>query len=115
MDVRKKLVELLKNNREHYLATYIIKHRKSYEEYTADHLIAHGVTVQEWIPVTERLPEHGNVVICFMKFGEQRILQWDNVSSWWLGYEHGDDWQKADITHWMPMPQPPKAERGGKA
>ena len=47
MDVREKLVELLKNNREHYLATYITEHRKSYEEYTADHLVANGVTVQE--------------------------------------------------------------------
>ena len=46
-NTREKLIELLKNNREHYLATYIIKHRKSYEEYTADHLIANGVTVQE--------------------------------------------------------------------
>lgn len=67
--------------------------------------------VQEWISVKDRLPEHGDVVLCFMKFGEQRILQWDSVSSWWLGYGHGDDWQKADVTHWMPTPQPPK---GGK-
>ena len=72
---------------------------------------ANGVTVQEWISVTERLPEHGDVVLCFMKFGEQRILQWDNVSSWWLGYGHGDDWRKADVTDWMPMPNPPKTER----
>ena len=65
---------------------------------------------RRWIPVEERLPEHGDVVLCFMKFGEQRILQWDNVSSLWLGYGHGDDWQKADVTNWMPLPQPPKGE-----
>lgn len=63
---------------------------------------------RRWIPVAERLPEHGYVVLCFMKFGEQRILQWDNVSSLWLCYGHGDDWQKADVTHWMPLPEPPK-------
>ena len=69
-----------------------------------------GVTVQEWVSVDERLPEHGDVVLCFMKFGGQRILQWDNVSSWWLGYGHGDDWQKADVTNWMPLPERPKGE-----
>ena len=68
------------------------------------------VTVQEWISVDERLPEHGDVVLCFMKFGGQRILQWDNVSSWWFGYGHGDDWQKADVTNWMPLPERPKGE-----
>ena len=68
---------------------------------------------RRWIPVTERLPEHGDVVICFMKFGEHRILQWDNVSSLWLGYGHGDDWQKADVTHWMPLHQPPKEGADG--
>ena len=82
----------------------------TYPRATATFLIANGVTVQEWISVDDRLPEHGDVVLCFMKFGEHRILQWDNVSSWWLGYGQGDDWQKADVTHWAKMPQPPKGE-----
>ena len=76
-----------------------------------DALIENGVTVQEWISVDDRLPEHRDVVLCFMRFGEQRILQWDNVSSWWLGYGHGDDWQKADVTNWMPLPEPPEREK----
>ena len=109
MDVREKLVELLRNSP--HLDT--IKGYKGNDctfEQGADWLIANGVTVQEWISVDDRLPEHGDVVLCFMKFGEQRILQWDNVSSLWLGYGHGDDWQKADVTHWMPLPEPPKGE-----
>ena len=101
MDVQEKLVELL---------DIIIQPGQKTLGDIADYLISNGVTVQEWIPVTERLPEHGDVVLCFMKFGEHRILQWDNVSSLWLGYGHGDDWQKADVTHWMPLPQPPKGE-----
>ena len=63
-----------------------------------------------WISVQDRLPEHGDVVLCFMKFGGQRLLLWDGVSSWWLGYGSGDDWQKADVTHWQYLPQPPKGE-----
>ena len=107
MDVWEMLVDLLCEThecidpsdtvREHYL-------------FVADYLISNGVTVHEWIPVNDRLPEHGDVVLCFMKFGEHRILQWDNVSSWWLGYGQGDDWQKSDVTHWSKMPQPPKGE-----
>ena len=101
MDVREKLKELL-------ISTIGLTSTDA-EIYTND-FIAHGVTVHEWISVKDRLPEHGDVVLCFMKFGEHRILQWDNVSSWWLGYGQGDDWQKADVTHWAKMPQPPKGE-----
>ena len=50
MDVREKLVELINDCRamEGYGLDLV--------ERQADHLIEHGVTVQEWIPVTERLP-----------------------------------------------------------
>ena len=101
MDVREKLVDLLTG---HSIDT------QQDVEYVADHLIANGVTVQEWISVDERLPEHGDVVLCFMKFGGQRLLLWDGVSSRWLGYGLGDDWKKTDVANWMPMPQPPKGE-----
>ena len=104
MDVREKLLDLIID------AKRTDPETGSFAEYLADHLIANGVTVQEWISVDDRLPEHGDVVLCFMKFGGQRILQWDNVSSWWLGYGHGDDWQKADVTNWMPLPERPKGE-----
>ena len=46
MDVREKLVQLLKD----------IMPLFTFEE-QVDHLIGHGVTVQEWIPVDDRLPE----------------------------------------------------------
>ena len=53
MTDREKLIEVLNNSFE-----------KQYEKrclltapHTADDLIANGVTVQKWIPVTERLPE----------------------------------------------------------
>ena len=115
MDVREKLVELLKTNAcpSPFMCDQACKYYgygDCFPDRFADHLIASGVTVQEWISADERLPEHGDVVLCFMKFGEQRILQWDNVSRWWLGYGHGDDWQKADVANWMPLPQPPKGE-----
>ena len=105
MDIREKLVDLIFDS----LCRHIDKSCKLAEN-IADHLISNGVTVREWISVDDRLPEHGDVVLCFMKFGGQRLLLWDGVSSWWLGYGHGDDWQKADVTNWMPLPEPPKGE-----
>lgn len=76
MDVREKLVELLKNNREHYLATYIIKHRKSYEEYTADHLLANGVTVQEDCKACAESTQN-----CIVKLQEQ-IAELRSAQEW---------------------------------
>ena len=48
MDVREKLVELL---------DIIIQPGQKTLGDIADYLIINGVTVQEWAPVTERLPE----------------------------------------------------------
>ena len=105
MDVREKLVELIFDS----LCRHVDKSCKLAEN-IADDLIANGVTVQEWISVDDRLPEHGDVVLCFMKFGGQRLLLWDGVSSRWLGYGLGDDWKKTDVANWMPLPNPPKGE-----
>lgn len=59
MDARKKLVELLCN-----LPTpeFVIGTRRAGKKlitagFIADHLIANGVTVQEWVSVKDRLPE----------------------------------------------------------
>lgn len=65
---------------------------------------------QRWIPVTERLPEHGSLVLCFLQCRATRILQFDEVSGWWLGFGRGDDWRFDNITHWMPLPDAPKGE-----
>ena len=107
MDVREKLVELLQDANN---PVWIWFPNNMAMMQLSDYLISNGVTVQEWIPVDDRMPENGDTVLCFMKFGEQRILQWDEASSWWLGYGSGDDWQKADVTHWQHLPQPPKGE-----
>lgn len=77
----------------------------------ADHLIANGVTVQEWIPVTDRLPEHrGDVLVC--AFWHEK---WQTRIGWFA--KDMDGWHvKASneyhidisVSHWMPLPEPPK-------
>ena len=55
-DTREKLIELF---------DIIIRPGQKTLGDIADHLIANGVTVQEWIPVSERLPESGvHVLLC---------------------------------------------------
>ena len=118
-DIKEKLVEVLKNNREHYLATYS-KHLKSYEEYTADRLIANGVTIQEWISVEERLPERGVKVLTYMDFSKsEEKREWgvvigDNTyNGMFVGSGHRKavwEWQSDFVTHWMPLPEPPKGK-----
>ena len=69
----------------------------------ADHLIAHGVTVQEWIPVTEMLPEYGQLVIVYS--GGVLSPQVYAQHFWRADF---NDW--VHITHWMPLPEPPEGE-----
>ena len=133
MDVREKLVELLGadickynycedcecfENEEDCFAT--IKYSM------ADHLIAHGVTVQEWISVDDRLPEDSGyyLVVYRDKYNESISIDFDmyvkcNIGEWWES-EFACDitkqflWatrlQEQEVTHWMPLPQPPKGE-----
>ena len=102
MDVREKLVELLRNSP--HLDT--IKGYKGNDctfEQGADWLIANGVTVKEWIPVTEMLPDwRDGKVLVFTKYGFSICER--TVNNRWRG-QHAN-W----ITHWTYLPQPPKGE-----
>ena len=79
----------------------------------ADHLIANGVTVQKWIPVSERVPEDGKFIIVanFDKNHTPRVVKRKAlvVEEFWgiaTGYyAHGQQ-----VTHWMPLPEPPEGE-----
>ena len=98
MDVREKLIELLKQIK--YVSV----------ENAANILIDNGVTVQEWIPVAERLPEEK--VNCIVHY---RHAYCDNDDYWAIGtcFYDGEKFQIGlayKVTHWMPLPQPPKGE-----
>ena len=60
--VKEKLVELIDDYTDPLTVRDI--HKEDFAEKFADHLIANGVTVQQWIPVTERLPaEDGEYIV----------------------------------------------------
>ena len=113
MDVREKLVELLNNS----FAEQYEKRGLLTAPHTATDLIARGVTVQEWISVDDRLPENDVMVIGYTPCD----------GFMFVGYYHEEpkyDWKvwriitamrstkvmKKKVTHWMPLPQPPKGE-----
>ena len=117
MDVREKLAELL---------DIIIQPGQKTLGDIADHLISHGVTVQEWISVDDRLPEDSGyyLVVYRDKYNGSISIAFDmyvkcNIGEWWES-EFACDitkqflWvarlQNQEITHWMSLPEPPKGE-----
>ena len=65
----------------------------------------------KWISVEERLPELHTKVLCCGKKGGRFIAELD---TW--GKEEHLCWDKKNgrgcptVTHWMPLPEPPKGE-----
>ena len=71
-----------------------------------------GVTVQEWISVTERLPDYFTGVLVWCPGNKCIYAAYRNVRQEWCTF---DDTIAGHVvvnmvTHWMPMPQPPKGE-----
>ena len=99
MDVREKLVELIESAR--YWGS-------NTSEEIADNLLDSGVTVQEWVSVDERLPDDNDRVIAFRP-NESETSAYKYCVMWgWsvkVSLKH-----HIGITHWMPLPEPPKGE-----
>ena len=83
----------------------------------ADDLIANGVTFAEdnnvpnkWIPVTERLPHELLTVIIAVPNGKRTdVMPAYLANGWWKA---SNDWcyETDKVSHWMPLPEPPKGE-----
>ena len=101
MDVRERLMELIKTSprRDGCIAV----------EDIADHLIANGVTVQEWIPVDERLPENFISVLGYMTDAGEfpPVRECYTVGNAFFFPALGD---VHPVSHWCEIPQPPKGE-----
>ena len=117
MDVREKLVELLT---EFYGCDPMYYDVDALA--IAQHLITHGVTVQEWISVDDRLPDNGQEVFIAYVFPSQRsfgVRHFYSASVYHIDDGNGivngphfenEGFRGMRVTHWMPIPQPPKGE-----
>ena len=97
MDVREKLVELLT---EFYGCDPMYYDVDALA--IAQHLITHGVTVQEWVSVNDRLPNPFESVLVFR---DGKISIDYNEGNGWFAY----DFNGKRVTHWMPLPLAPTA------
>ena len=128
MDVREKLVELLEPHMSGLACEYesgsceLTSCRSCNARNIADHLIANGVTVQEWVSVKDGLPERPPDRVdeqgrswftpnidCIVYDGKSVFAAnycFQNKCFWYADTLH----PLKNITHWMPMPDPPKGE-----
>ncbi len=89
---------------------------RNWAEVIAAYLIKNGVTMQgdglltncnqlRWIPVTERLPDPKENPVLVVYYG-----------CVWEAWKHDNYWELVPglnttcVTHWMPLPVPPKGE-----
>ena len=131
MDVREKLVELLKTNAcpSPFVCDPTCKYYgfgDCFPDRFADYLIAHGVTAQEWISVDDRLPE---IPEGWVESPEPVLYMMKNTKTIYAGYYgEGGVWRDKyfrqyadnkngvdvdDVLCWMyqhDLPQPPKGE-----
>ena len=124
MDVREKLVELLT---EFYGCDPMYYGVDALA--VAQHLIANGVTVQEWVSVKDRLPdEHESLFARYKGTDKWRNAMFTTISDRVIvceEYENGNRivktantvdgvWKvkgvfySCRVTHWMPFPKPPE-------
>ena len=106
MDVREKLIEIVKkaaysslpsNTEDFHLNMFVTN------------LLDHGVTVQEWISVDERLPENFISVLGYMTDAGEfpPVRECYTVGNVFFFPALGDI---HPVSHWREMPQPPKGE-----
>lgn len=70
--------------------------------------------VPKWIPTSERLPEESRHYLIYVIGGE--FKQWSMVTMAYYHkrfyYDNMED-NFDQVTHWMPLPEPPKADKDG--
>ena len=101
-------------------------------DFITDYLIANGATVQRWIPVSERLPEEHESIFVKFQFTDswmpgmflttsndviaavicengsrKTAIARTQDGKWNMCYIPGGK----EVTHWMPLPEPPEEVR----
>jgi hypothetical protein len=120
MTDQEKLVDLINHVCEHHIENLL---QPGGAEALADHLIANGVTAKRWIPVAERLPDikkAGELIQITQTvqatdgkesyFGHFKVYKGDGSWMFVCVNEDVDLCVTDEITHWQPLPEPPKED-----
>jgi hypothetical protein len=121
MDTKEKLVELV-NGVLKYLPYGEISSHTAND--IANRLISNGVIAQEWISVEDRLPEEdGTYLVYKAKINVRDVLGFvedgievdeedlNGLKNIWFAYDSEWGYYPVNtVTHWMPLPEPPKGE-----
>lgn len=71
----------------------------------------HQIEQRQWISVTERLPEYAyDLCIIYFKDGSGEMVV---MPGCWVKnkfYDYTEAWEVENVTHWMPLPDPPEEE-----
>ena len=105
MDVREKLVELLQDAN-NPVWKWFPNNMAMLQ--LADYLIEKGVTVQEWIHMTNPPTEPGEYIVMIKNGSIPTTLLYDG--DFWFDEDEDGEFVHYAITHWMPIPEPPKEE-----
>lgn len=64
--------------------------------------------IPEWVPVTKRLPNKGQKVLIYWREAGEPAID----TAFWQGRWAALHWVNMGdkVTHWMPLPEPPKEE-----
>ena len=101
MTDREKLIELLN--------VEIYPHEaKSPAEVVADYLLDNGVTVQRWIPVSERLPEESGWYLGYTIRGTCSVFHYSAQHRAFNAFDDISNDCEILCSHWMSLPLPPK-------
>ena len=66
--------------------------------------------VQQWIPITDRLPEYAGVYLCTIQSGEHysvMMCTWIPARQMWMPLMYGNH---DNVIAWVPLPEPYRKE-----
>lgn len=81
----------------------------SFAEWLAEYLVERLPTLtqpNEWVSVEDRLPEDYQRVLCLFESGTMEVSFRASVK----GFCYEGFKQTGKVTHWIPLPEPPKEE-----
>lgn len=105
MEIREKLYSLIDESGACFNCFPCEDYEKEEKYKIADYLITNGVTIQEWIPVSEGLPDPFETVWVYDATANETSAAYITIHKEWVGV-----CMSHEITHWMQPPQPPKGE-----